>query len=75
MFKGDPMKSRKSYLARISGNSGKLCYLNDTLSELQKVSEYVFSEGSELWFDFNEMYRVCRERFPNLKSKLLQNFL
>ena len=69
------MKLVKSYTAKITGNAAKESNLIFMISTLQQLSEYVFPKGSDYWFDFKTMYHDCRERFPNLKSKVLQNFL
>ena len=69
------MKLVKSYTAKITGNADKESKLIFTLSILDKLSEYVFSKGSDYWFDFKIMYHDCRNRFPELNSKHLQNFL
>ena len=69
------MKLVKSYTAKITGNADKESKLLFNLSILQQVSEYVFPLGFDYWFDFKTMYHDCRERFPELNSKILQNFL
>ena len=69
------MKSTKSYTIRIGGNKGKAFYLNQQLCDIQKLSEYAFSLGGDCWKQLTPLYNACRERFPHLNSKVVQNFL
>ena len=69
------MKLNKSYIVKIDGNKSKINYLKSNLIELDKLSQYVFSLGKEKWSDQKELYRICREKFPLLNSKVLQNFI
>jgi hypothetical protein len=69
------MKLCKSYTIKIDGNKSKTDYLKTTLIEIDKLSKYVFSLGKEKWSDQKELYRICREQFPSLNSKVLQNFI
>ena len=69
------MKLVKSYTAKITGNADKTSNLFFNLSILQQLSEYVFEKGSDYWFDFKTMYHESRTKFPEIKSKILQNFL
>jgi len=69
------MKLAKSYTARIEGNACKSSNLLFILSTLTEMSQYVFEGGPEYWFDFKEMYRDCRDRYPKLNSKMTQNLL
>ncbi|MFW6002021.1 MAG: RNA-guided endonuclease InsQ/TnpB family protein [archaeon] len=69
------MKLTKSYTCKIEGNSGKMDFIQYSLDNLFQVSEYVFSLGSNLWNDQKELYRLCRSKFPNIHSKILQQFL
>jgi IS605 OrfB family transposase len=65
----------KSYTARIEGNACKSSNLLFILSKLKEMSQYVFEGGPDYWFDFMAMYHDCRKRYPELNSKILQNFL
>jgi len=69
------LKSTKSYTIRIGGNKDKVLYLNQQLCEVQKLSEYAFSLGRDCWKQLMPLYNACRERFPHLNSKVVQNFL
>ena len=69
------MKIVKSYSARISGNKEKLYYLKNTLNEIEQLSKYVFDLGKDKWFDQKELYKDCRNKFPNINSKVTQKFL
>jgi IS605 OrfB family transposase len=65
----------KSYTCRIDGNIGKIQYLHHQLCVIQRLSEYAFSLGKDNWKLLMPLYTVCREKFPELNSKVLQNFL
>jgi IS605 OrfB family transposase len=67
------MQITKSYTCLISGTRAKLAVLDDQLSDLTQLSEFVFSQPNRR--NFNEIYKICREKFPKLHSKILQNFL
>lgn len=69
------MKIVKSYTAVITGNAGKESNLIFMLSIIEKMSEYVFSLGKDKWFDQKTLYHDCRKQFPELNSKILQQFL
>ena len=69
------MKLAKSYTVIIGGNSDKTSNILQILSQLNEMSEYVFEKGYNFWFNFNAMYRICRELYPDLNSKIVQNFL
>ena len=69
------MDITKSYTCRIDGNIGKAQYLNQQLCVVQELSEYAFSLGEENWKSLMPLYNACREKFPDLNSKVLQNFL
>jgi len=70
-----PKKVCKSYTCKISGNKSKIDYLMNTLTSIDRLSEYVFSLGQQSWSDQKTLYKDCRSRFPKLNSKVLQNFL
>jgi putative transposase len=65
----------KSYTCIIDGNVGKTDYLNRCLHVLEDLSEYAFSLGRENWKSLTPLYKACRDKFPSLNSKLVQNFL
>ncbi len=65
----------KSYTCKIDGNSGKTQYLNQQLCVIQELSKYAFSLGKDNWKQLMPLYHACREKFPELNSKVLQNFL
>ena len=74
-IKGLSLDITKSYTCRIDGNIGKTQYLNQQLCVIKKLSEYAFSLGKEDWKSLMPLYNACREKFPDLNSKVLQNFL
>ena len=73
------MKSCKSYTCKISGNQNKIRYLEQTLSSIQELSDFVFvlgtTYGQQFWSDQKSLYKTCRKLFPYLNSKILQNFI
>ena len=69
------MKTTKSYTVKIGGNKGKSLYLDHQFCVIQKLSEYAFSLGENCWKQLTPLYNACREKFPDLNSKLIQNFL
>ena len=69
------MKLVKSYTAKIDGNKDKIEYLRETLNTIQEMSDYIFSLGKDKWFNQKELYRICREKYPDIKSKVLQNLI
>ena len=69
------MKSRKSYTVKIDGNNSKVEYLHQQLSEIQKLSEFIFSMGESEWQYHMPIYQECQKRFPTLNSKVVMNFI
>ena len=73
------MKSCKSYTCKISGNVEKVNFLNQTLEIVEDLSWVVFTLGTKYsknwWKNQNQLYRYCRNMFPELNSKILQNFI
>ena len=69
------MKLIKSYTARIDANASKDSNILFILSKLDEVSEYVFDLGKDKWFNQKEIYHQCRKQFPEIHSKILQQFL
>lgn len=74
-----PKKSVKSYTCKISGNNSKLEFLEETLDIIQDLSWFVFTLGTKYsenwWEDQKILYHHCRRFFPELHSKILQNFI
>ena len=71
------MKTSKSYTCLISGNKSKLLFLEDLLTEVEKLSLFVFNQGKSSWAFYNQkhLYSICRQNFPSINSKILQNFI
>jgi len=73
------MKSCKSYTCKISGNIEKVKFLEETLEIIEDLSWVVFTLGTKYsknwWFNQKHLYHFCRNMFPELNSKILQNFL
>ena len=71
------MLVRKTYSGLIAGNKSKILHLENLLKYLQQSSEYVFSKGSSSWTynGLKQIYHELRKIFPELNSKVLQNFL
>lgn len=69
------MKTYKTISCRVAGNKGKLQFLEQILERVQELSDFVFSLGVDAWKDQKTLYHMCREKFPDLHSKLLQKFI
>jgi putative transposase len=69
------LKSVKSYTCLISGNKSKIKFLEDILNEIDKLSLFVFNQGKNSWFNQKQLYHICRQNFPLINSKILQNFI
>jgi len=70
------MKSAKSYTCKISGNLEKVNYLEETLEIIEDLSWFVFTLGTKNWWkNQKKLYQHCRRFFPELNSKILQNFI
>jgi len=73
------MKSCKSYTCQISGNNCKVEYLVSKLKTIENLSWYVFQLkqqfGISWWFNQKKLYHQCRRFFPELNSKVIQNFI
>jgi IS605 OrfB family transposase len=69
------MKIVKSFSCKISGNDNKILFLKTKLNEIKKLSEFVFELGKDTWFDQKSLYHYCRHYFPELNSKMVQNFI
>jgi IS605 OrfB family transposase len=50
-------------------------FLENLLDQVQQLSDFVFSECNDLWNNQKELYKICREKFPSINSKILQNFI
>ena len=72
------MKTIKSYTCLISGNFGKVEYLTINLEIIEDLSWYIFQLkqvfGINWWFNQKMLYHQCRRFFPELNSKVIQNF-
>ena len=73
------MKSNKSYTCKISGNQNKIEFLERNLEQIQELSNFVFvlgtTYGQQFWYDQKNLYKTCRQLFPDLNSKILQRFI
>lgn len=74
------MKSCKSYTCKISGNIKKVNFLSETLDIIEDLSWYVFNlnkrfPNTNWWYNQKKLYHQCRKFFPELNSKILQNFI
>ena len=74
------MKSNKSYTCKISGNLEKVNFLEETLEIIEDLSWYVFNLNKRFpktnwWIKQKQLYHSCRRFFPELNSKILQNFI
>ena len=69
------MKSVKSYTCLISGNKSKIKFLENLLNEIDNLSLFVFNQGKNSWFNQKQLYLICRQNFPSINSKILQNFI
>ncbi len=73
------MKSVKSYNCKIAGNTEKVEFLDENLKVIEDLSWFVFTLGTRFgkhwWFDQKKLYNHCRKYFPDLNSKILQNFI
>jgi IS605 OrfB family transposase len=73
------MKSTKSYTCKIAGNNLKIFYLQEQLGVIEELSWFIFHLGSNYsikwWFNQKMLYHHCRRFFPELNSKILQNFI
>lgn len=72
------MKSCKSYICLISGNVGKYNHIETQLELIEHLSWVIFNLkqrfGIHWWFDQKMLYNHCRKMFPELNSKVSQNF-
>lgn len=68
------MKDYKTYSSIIDANKDKMEYLNSILSDLELVSKSLFESIGEI-SDLKNQYKILREQYPNIPSKILQNFV
>lgn len=73
------IKSSKTYTCLISGNKSKISYLQEQLELIEQLSWYIFNLkqrfGINWWFNQKMLYHQCRRFFPELNSKVVQNFI
>ena len=73
------MRLNKSYTCKISGNMEKVNFLKNNFEIIEQLSWYATTLGNyydKRWFyNLGRLYHQCRKYFPELDSKLLQNFL
>jgi len=73
------IKSSKSYTCKISGNRLKIFYLQEQLEIIEDLSWFIFNLkqrfGISWWFNQKKLYHQCRKMFPELNSKIIQNFI
>lgn len=73
------MKSFKSYICEISGNNNKINYISENLEIISNLSWFIFNLkkqfGIHWWFNQKKLYHQCRKMFPELNSKIIQNFI
>lgn len=73
------MKTNKSYTCKISGNNCKVDYLQEQLELIEYLSWFIFNLkqkfGINWWFNQKKLYHQCRRFFPELNSKVVQNFI
>lgn len=65
----------KTYTSRIDANPKKMEIIENTLSTLSEVSVFLFENGIGPKSKQQVAYAACRDRFPDLNSKILQNFV
>ena len=73
------IKSSKTYTCLISGNRSKISYLQEQLELIENLSWFIFNLkqrfGINWWFNQKMLYHQCRRMFPELNSKIVQNFI
>jgi IS605 OrfB family transposase len=73
------MKTAKAYTCKISGNMLKFNYLQEQLEIIKDLSWFIFNLkqqfGISWWFGQKKLYHQCRRFFPELNSKVIQNFI
>ena len=71
-------KSMKSYTVKLGVQfctPKKKLLLEHQYSRLKQVGDFVFSLGEESWANQNELNDLCKAKFPNIKTKPLQEYL
>jgi len=73
------IKSSKTYTCLISGNKSKISFLQEQLELIEDLSWFIFNLkqrfGINWWFNQKMLYHQCRRMFPELNSKIVQNFI
>ena len=73
------IKSSKTYTCLISGNRSKISYLQEQFELIENLSWFIFNLkqrfGINWWFNQKMLYHQCRRMFPELNSKVVQNFI
>lgn len=73
------IKSSKTYTCLISGNKSKIFFLQEQVEIIEDLSWYIFQLkqrfGIRWWFNQKILYHQCRRFFPELNSKVVQNFI
>ena len=64
-----------TYTSSICANDKKMKFLTDLLSQIEEVSVFLFEGGLGKKSKLNIAYEACREKFPDINSKILQNFI
>jgi IS605 OrfB family transposase len=62
-----------TYTFKLAGNKNKLLFLDNTLQEIQEVSNYIFN--NKLNVRNKEAYHLLRCMFPSLYSKTIQKVM
>jgi len=63
----------KSYTCLVDGTTAKRVVLQDMFKDLEELSKFAFENFKTI--KISALYLLCRSKFPNLNSKVLQNFL
>lgn len=74
------MKSCKSYICLVFGSLNKVSYIQEQLKIINELSWYIFNLKQRFgikiwWFNQKMLYHQCRRFFPELNSKIVQNFI
>lgn len=67
------MKLYRCYTSKIDGNKSKMEKLENYLTELAAVSNFIHEEHPTTKPKY--LYKICRLKFPHIPSKILQNFI
>ena len=69
------MKITRSYTVKIDGNIGKTDFLRQQLCAVDLLSSFIYSLIPKLGYRITPLYKECRNHFPELNSKVVQNFI